>query len=120
MAKRKKEKTMSTRLPTDANDSAIQALRLKPNCAHVISSSGSSARNSTPFDDETRVVSIYASEDVYINFGGASVTADTSDHFFPKGVYYDIAIGAEASARYTHIAVRQVSAGGSVYISEKF
>ena len=111
---------MFTRLPTDTNDETIPALRLKPDSAHAISSGVSSTRNTTTFDDNTRVISLFASEDVYLNFGDSSVTADTSDHFFPKGIYYDMAIGADASSQYTHVAVLQVSAGGTVYISEKY
>ena len=110
---------MFTRLPTDSNDETIPALRLKPDSAHTITSSASSARNASAFDENTRVISLFATEDVYLNFGGASVTADTSDHFFPKGVYYDMAIGADASAQYTHVAVLQVTSGGTLYISEK-
>ena len=111
---------MSTRLPTDTNDVAIPALRLNPGAAHSITANTSSNRNSVAFDSGTRVISLYATEDVFVNFGDASVTASTSDHFFPQGVYYDIAVAADASADYSHIAVLQVSTPGTVYISEKF
>ncbi|MFK7839519.1 MAG: hypothetical protein AB8B83_04245 [Bdellovibrionales bacterium] len=111
---------MSTRLPTDANDFVIPALRLMPNGAHTIQSGISAQRNSTAFSNDTRVISIYATEDVYLHFGDASVSASTNDHFFPKGVYYDVAIAADASAAYSHVSALQVSNAGSVYISEKF
>lgn len=110
---------MSTKLPLDVNDNPIPALRLKSGGAHVISSGASSARNSAAFDDATRVVSVYASEPVYVNFGDSSVTATASDHYFPGGFYYDIALGGDGAPHYTHIAVLQVSSAGSVYVSEK-
>lgn len=110
---------MSTILPQDSNDNPIPALRLKSDGAHSISASVSSARNSTAFDDATRVVSIYAEEPVYIKFGDSSVTASGSDHYFPAGVYYDFAIGGGRAAHYTHVAVIAASGDGSVYISEK-
>lgn len=110
---------MTTKLPLDSNNNPIPALRLKNSGAHVLASSASSARNAAAFDVDTRVISAYASQDVYINFGGASVTATSSDHFFPAGTYYDFAIGGDGTGHYTHVAVLRVSADGNVYVSEK-
>lgn len=110
---------MSTKLPLDVNDNPIPALRLKEGGAHVVASSGSSARNITAFDGATRVVSLYTTEAVYINFGGSTVTATSDDHYFPAGVYYDVALGGDGAAHYTHMAVLQVSNAGNVYVSEK-
>ncbi len=110
---------MTTLLPTDVDDNPIPAVRLKASGAHTIATSGTSARNNTAFDGDTRIISLYATEDVYIKFGDAAVTATTTDHFFPKGVYYDFAIGGDRTAHYTHIAALQVSAAGALYISEK-
>ncbi len=110
---------MTTLLPTDADDNPIPAVRLKDGAAHAITTSGASARNSTAFDEETRIISLYATEDVYLKFGGASVTATSDDHFFPKGVYYDFAIGGGNTAQSAYVAALQVSTAGTVYISEK-
>lgn len=110
---------MSTKLPTDSNDNPIPVLRLKSGGAHKITTSGTSARNSTAFSTDTKVVGIYATQDVYLRFGGASVTAAATDHFFPAGVYYDIALGAEGASQATYLAALQVSAAGTLYISEK-
>lgn len=110
---------MTTKLPLDTNDNPIPALRLKDGAAHSISTSVSSARNSTAFDAETRVISVYATEDVYLAFGDSSVTASTTDHFFPAGLYYDVAIGGDGTGHFTHLAALRVSADGAVYISEK-
>jgi len=110
---------MSTKLPLDVNDNPIPALRLKQGGAHVISSSAVVARNSAAFDAETRVISIYASEPVYIEFGDSGVNASSNSHFFPAGFYYDIALGGDGAPHHSHIGVLQVASAGSVYISEK-
>lgn len=109
-----------TILPLDSNNNPIPALRLKTSGgAHTITVSGSTARNSTAFTDTTRVISVYATTDIYIRLGGASVTATNTDHFFPADTYYDIAVGGGETGHATHIAALQVSGGGTLYVSEK-
>lgn len=112
---------MTTLLPTDADNNPIPAMRLKASGgAHSISASGSSARNTTAFDAATRVISLYATVPVYVRFGGASITAANTDHYFPEGLYYDVSIGdGDKGPHATHVAVLAVSASGTVYISEK-
>ena len=110
---------MTTLMPQDLNDNPIPALRLKSGAAHQISVSATSARNATAFEDDTRIISLYADVPIYIAFGDSSVTATTSDHYFPQGVYYDLSIGGDHARHYTHMAVLQVSAAGTIYISEK-
>ena len=104
----------------DSDNNPIPAIRLKAlNGAHNIAAAGTSARNATAFDAATRVVSLYATGPVYIRFGGASVTASASDHYFPSGVYYDFSIGGDKVPHFTHVAVLRVSSDCNVYISEK-
>jgi len=111
---------MPTQLPLDSNNHPIPAMRLRAGGgAHTISATGTSARNSTAFSSETRVVSVYATQPVYLKFGGASVTAANTDHYFPADVYYDFAIGSERTGQSTNLAVLAVSTNGTVYISEK-
>lgn len=110
---------MSTFLPQDSNENPIPALRFKAGGAHAISASTSSARNSTAFNSNTRVISFYATTPVYVKFGSSSVTAANTDHYFPAGVYYDIAIGGGPAAHYTHVAVLTLTGTGTVYVSEK-
>lgn len=110
---------MSTLLPQDSDNNPIPALRLKAGGAHTIAAGGSSVRNSAGFADTTRVVSVYADVPVYIACGDASVTASTADHYFPAGVYYDIAIGGDRTGQASHIAVLATGTPGSVYVSEK-
>ena len=110
---------MTTLLPKDSNDNAIPALRLKENGAHNIAISATSTRNTTAFDAETKIISLYTDVPAYLAFGDSSITATTSDHYFPAGIYYDVSIGGDHSAHYTHIAALQVSQAGTLYISEK-
>ncbi len=111
---------MPTYLPTDANQNPIQALRLKQSGAQTVAAAtGSSARNSVAFAADTLVVSLYATQDVYVRFGDNTVTAASTDHFFPANTYYDFSIGDKGAARYTNVAVRAATAAGTLYISEK-
>lgn len=110
---------MPTFLPEDSNDNPIPALRLASGGAHTVNVTANCNRNINPFNADTRVVSLYASASVYIAFGDDSVVATTGDHYFPAGVYYDIAIGGEKTGHYTHVAVLRVDADGALYVSEK-
>lgn len=111
---------MPTILPLDDDHNPIPAIRLKSGSgAHAIAATDTSARNSTPFDDETRVVSLYATGPVYVRFGTSGVTASALDHYFPAGVYYDFSLGGNKVPHYTHLAVLRVSSDCTVYVSEK-
>ncbi len=112
---------MTTLLPKDADNNVIPALRLSDNGAHQITATGTAARNSTAFDETTKVISLYATSDVYIAFGDNTVTATTSDHFFPAGLYYDVAItaGNGKTAHNAYMSALRVQSDGVVYISEK-
>ncbi len=111
---------MTTLLPKDADNNPIPALRLKSGGAHKINATGTSARNSVAFHKDTKVISVYADQPVYIALGGASVTATTSSHYLPADFYYDLAIsGGVKGAQATHIAVLAADDNGTMYISEK-
>lgn len=103
-------------MPIDGGGNPIPAMRLRSEGSHKFSTSSTTARNTTAFNSDTRVVSLYATEDVYIRFGGSTVTAAATDHFFPAGVYYDFAIPKGT----THVAAIRDSADGTLYISEKY
>ncbi|MGH1456100.1 MAG: hypothetical protein ACRBDI_04915 [Alphaproteobacteria bacterium] len=110
---------MTTLLPQDSNDNPIPALRMKNGAAHQITIGASSIRNGSAFNADTQIISLYADVPIYLAFGDSSITATTSDHFFPAGIYYDVSIGGDKSAHYTHIAVLQVNGAGTLHISEK-
>lgn len=98
-------------MPQDTAGEPVPVLGLTPDGAHAISTSGTSARNSTAFTSS--VVMLYATQPVYITFGGDSATADSSDHYFPAGIWHPL-----STRGYTHIAAIQVSTGGTLYVSE--
>ncbi len=110
---------MTTLLPQDLNDNPIPALRMKTGGAHKISATATTARNASAFSTDTKIVGLYADVPVYIAFGDASITATTNSHFFPAGIYYDVSIGGDHSAHYTHIAVLRADTNGTLFISEK-
>ena len=112
---------MTTLLPKDADNNIIPALRLKDGGAHNIASGAVAQRNVTAFDEGTKIISLFATEAVYLKFGDDNVAATTADHYFPAGVYYDIALsgGAGKGAQHSHMSVLQVSTAGNVFISEK-
>ena len=112
---------MTTLLPKDADNNVIPALRLKDNAAHNIAATSVAARNINPFDVETKVISLYATAPVYIKFGDNTVSATNNDHYFPAGLYYDVALsgGSGKGSEHNYLSVLQVSETGTVYISEK-
>ncbi len=110
---------MTTLLPTDANNHAIPAMRFKEDGAHSLSISETATRNAQAFTEDTKIISLYATVPVYIAFGDSSITASSTDHYFPAGVYYDIAIETNSAAQHTHISALRVDSNGTLYISEK-
>ncbi len=110
---------MPTILPKDAENLPLPALRLKDGGAHTINVSSSSARNSVAFSADTRVISLYATGPIHVKFGGSTVTAAASDHYFPAGVFYDVAIGGGKTGHLTHVAALRADTDCILYISEK-
>jgi hypothetical protein len=112
---------MTTQMPNDGQGRPIPALRLSPGKAHTVTTTATAAKNSTAFDGDTRVISIYATEDVFVEVGTSTVVATALSHFIPAGLYYDIALVDDdvSKVRDTHISCIRSSSDGTVYISEK-
>jgi len=108
-----------TTLPRDSDNTPIPALRLNPNGAHQLNATSTASRNTIAFDEDTRVISVYATNDIYIQFGDNTVDATLTDHFFPKGLYYDFAIGGDKTFQTQYLSVLAISSDCDVYISEK-
>ena len=108
-----------TTLPRDTDNVPIPALRLKPSGAHKIDATTTSAKNTTAFEDDTQIVSVYATGAVYVNFGQSDVSATPTDHYFPNGLYYDIAVGGDKTLHTPYLAVISAGSDCTVYISEK-
>jgi hypothetical protein len=111
---------MTTLLPVDANNYPIAALRLLSGGAKTVSVTASSARTSTAFDPETRVIGVYATTAMFIRFGSGTVTAATTDHYLPADTYMDISIAADEAQSFTHVAAVRATTDGTLYVSEKY
>lgn len=111
---------MTTLMPVDSNANPIPALRFKDGGAHHIAAGATATANATPFDSNTSIISIYATVPVFLQFGDETVSATSSDHYFPAGVYYDVAIGDDSNGRYSHVSVLRVDQDGDFYVTEKF
>ena len=111
---------MPTLLPTDMDNNPIPAMRLRHGGAHTIAATTSApATNAIALNDDTRIISIYSEVPIFIALGDGSVTCTNADHYFPAGLYYDIAIGGDKTGHASHIAVLAADINGNVYISEK-
>lgn len=111
---------MTTLLPKDADNNPIPALRLKSGAAHQVAATATTARNSTAFDADTKVIGLYADGPVYVALGDDSIEATSSDHYLPEGLYYDLAIsGGRSGPQATHLAVLRADTDCTLYISEK-
>lgn len=108
-----------TSMPKDSDNHPIPALRFRPSGAHAVSVGAASARNSIAFSSAAKVVSIYATGPVFLRFGNSAVTASASDHYFPAGVYYDVAIAGDKEARHDYVAALRAESDCTLYISEK-
>lgn len=108
-----------TTLPRDTDNTPIPALRLNPNGAHQINATDTSSRNTAAFSSNTRVISLYATVPVRVQFGDDAVVATATSHYFPANIYYDFAIGGGKTMHSSHIAVLADDADGIVYLSEK-
>jgi hypothetical protein len=108
-----------TSLPKDSDNNTIPALRLRAGGSHAIAVTATSARNAAPFTSFCRVVSLYATGPIFLRFGNSSVTATTSDHYFPGGVYYDMAIQGSKTSQNTYVAAVRAEGDCTLYVSEK-
>lgn len=105
-------------MPKDKNSVSIPLLSFRRGAgAHQITFSGTSSTNTEAI--VSSVVSIYATEDCYIEIGpDDSVEASSSTHFIPKQTWLDIDMSDGANDG-SYIAVMQVTSGGTLYISER-
>src|SRR5688572_14582697 len=108
---------MNTTLPLDNQGNAIPVLAILPAGGQKVAATVASARQTTAFKGETRVVSLYATEDMYIEFGNASVTANTdTSFFFAKGIYKDFAVNDRDEVKFLHVAAIRATADGTLYV----
>lgn len=111
---------MTTLLPVDANNYPLPVLRLLSGGAKSVAVTASSARTSTAFDPETRVVGLYATTAMFIRFGNSAVAAASTDHYLPADTYMDVSIAGDETQSFTHLAAIRAVADGTLYVSEKY
>jgi hypothetical protein len=111
---------MPTLMPRDDDAQPIPALRLRPGGAQTIAATtAASARTAVAFAVETRIIGLCATGPVFVQTGGADVTAATTDHYLPAGLYYDVSLGDARQGRHTHVAAIAAETGCMVHVSEK-
>lgn len=111
---------MSTLMPVDANDLPLPVLRLRAGSAHHIAVTATSVRNTTAFNTDTRVLSLYATTPMYVRFGINTAVATSADHFIPADTLMDFSIAGDDKQTFTHIAAIRVTSDGTLHISEKY
>lgn len=112
--------TYNTTLPKDSAGNPIPVLSVAPLKGQKIASTASSARNGVALGGNTQVVSLYATEDCYIEFGDSTVAANTNTSFFlAKGIYKDFSVNDKNEMKFTHIAVIRATADGTLYLHER-
>lgn len=112
--------TVATAAPVGTNGEILQVLRYRQGTgfAHQVSLTTASARNSTGFNSETRVVEIRSTVDAFFQQGDGTITATTGGHFLPANTDRLVALGGDNQTQYTHIAAILASGTGTLYISE--
>lgn len=104
-------------LPQDRNAKPIPVLSFRrAGGAHQIAIGASSARNATAL--VSKVISVYATVDCFVEFGDVTVSATATTHFIPAGAYIDLDTDNGVS-RATHIAVIHPTNSGTLYVSER-
>jgi hypothetical protein len=106
--------------PRDDANSPIPVLGLKKHGGQQISIGGS-ATLSDPFSLKTRVISIYATEDCFVEIGDADIEANTSNsHIVPGTIMLDLSISSDLVSSTTSRYLSVIGAlGGTLYISER-
>jgi len=107
--------------PRDDGNDPIPVLGLRPNGGYQVPFNAVS--NTSPaIAGSIRVVSLYATQDCFIETGNSGVSANQiNSHFLPSGFIYDISLGAETDPvnNDKYVAVIQSLASGTLYISER-
>jgi hypothetical protein len=104
-------------MPIDQRGNPVPVLGYLDGGDFTLAISNTSARNATPFNAQTKVISIFATVPCFIRLGDNTVTATSGDHFIPDGTYLDIAVNGNTKDR--HLAVIRTSTDGTLYVSER-
>ena len=113
-------KDYTTTLPEDSAGNPIPCLGVLPAGGQKVAVTAASARTAVDFKKDTQVVSLYATEGMYLEFGDATVTAlTTTSFFFAKGIYKDIAVNDRNENKMLRVAAIRATADGVLYVHER-
>lgn len=107
--------------PRDDKNAPIPVMSLRPATGQQISFTNSSQR-STEFARSTRVITCFATKNVFVELGDSSVTANqTTSHFLGANIPYDLSLGDDilSAETFKFLAVIRVSEDGTLFISER-
>ena len=107
--------------PRDDKNAPIPVMSLRPQTGQKINFTDSSQR-STEFAPSTRVITVFATKNVFVELGDSSVTANqTNSHFLGANIPYDLSLGDDtiSSETFKFLAVVRDSEDGVLHISER-
>ena len=107
--------------PRDDGNDPIPVLALRPNRGLQVPFT-SSSNTSPQISHSVRVVTLFATQDCFVEVGDSGVEANTSNsHFLSGSIPYDISLGAETNPADNdkYVAVIQAQTAGTLYISER-
>jgi hypothetical protein len=106
--------------PRDDANAPIPVLGLRPRTGQQISIS-STASLSAAFHPSTRVITVYTTQDCFVELGGSNTVANLSNsHIIPASFVFDLALSPDLVQAHEnrHLSVIG-SSGGTIYISER-
>jgi hypothetical protein len=108
--------------PRDDKNAPIPVMSLRPATGQQISI-GSSSQRSTEFAPSTRVITCFATKNIFVELGDSTVEANlTTSHFLGANIPYDLSLGDDTISSETFkflAAIRAGSEDGTLFISER-
>jgi hypothetical protein len=106
--------------PRDDANAPIPVLGLRPKSGQQIAISGTAALSGA-FHPSTRVITVYTTQDCFIELGNAATVANTvNSHIIPSSFVFDLALSPDlvqtGETRYLSVVG---SSGGTLYVSER-
>lgn len=120
--------SLSSMLPIDGRNEPMPVLyyrNINGTANTFASTISTTAVRLGPFSDGTRVLSMYANADVYFLTGNSTITAVTTSHFWPSGLYYDFNVfwggsfNESGGDHYISLITSDASKDANVHISER-
>ena len=113
---------MTTTMPADGQNQAINVLGLNPGKCHQVPFTTSEANTSPQISETLSVISVFSTKDCFIQTGSSDVTCTTSNgHFLPASTFLDLSLGGGALVREfdKFICVIGDSEAGKLFVSER-